>query len=179
MKRIKLLFVTSISILALYACKKDALDVNVDLPGLNATFIIDTTITAGEKSIITTKSINIDSLAKTKNTTANLLKSLKATNLRFNILETDADLNFNMIDSGSVTISNPGKNNSLVFGKFSTKNINPSSKQFDVIPADVDILTYAKEPTTTFECKIRTKGAVTKKVTVKMTVTAVAVIGAK
>lgn len=179
MKRIKLLFVASISILALFACKKDALLVNVNLSGLSASFKINKSTNAGDTLYVISQNINLDSVAKTKNTSASLLKEYKVSNLRFNIVDTATGLNFNALESGSVTIFKNNNKDSIVYANFSTSNINPSSKQFDVIPLDVDILPYFKQSLTTFKFRVKTKSAVPKGYTIKMTITeGVAKVGA-
>ncbi|MEY3417326.1 MAG: hypothetical protein RL060_1438 [Bacteroidota bacterium] len=179
MKKIKLVLATAIAITGLFSCKKDALDVNITMPSVEVGFTIDTTLAAGEITASTTKSVNLDSLAATKNTNTSLFKSLKATKVKFLITPDTSTANFNDVQSGSIVISNPGANNTVTLASFSTANINPNSKQFEIIPADINILDYSRQKLMTVDCKIKTKGAVKRKYSFKIIIDTYAVVGAK
>ncbi len=164
MKIIKLSIITAIMAIALLACKKAAmLDIVFTMPQATiGYFSVDTTLSGGDITITTTKNINLDSLAKTKNTDISKLKSVTPEIFGISIVE-PKDENFDNLQSGTIFISTAEKPTPIEVASFSTSNINPGAKYFycNLKDKDLNILDYAKS-NLTVTCKITTKSGVKK-----------------
>lgn len=171
MKTLKPLLIGAIVALSTFACKKDMLDINFAFPETPITLNSDSTITDTIVEITRSKVINIDSLAKSKNTSVDKLKSIKPTKFKFELLSNSKETNFDNFKSGTVSISETGLAKTLV-GTFSTSNINPGATTFEMLATGVDVLPYIKSGNFTVSCKIISKGNPTKPFSIKITMVA-------
>lgn len=171
MNTLKPLLIGAIIAVSVFACKKELLDINFAFPETPIVLVSDATITDTIVEITHTKVINIDSLAKSKNTSASKLKSIKPTKFKFELLPTSSETNFNNFKSGTVSISETGLAKTLV-GTFSTANINPGATSFEMLATGIDVLPYIKSGNFTVTCKIISKGAETKPFSMKITMVA-------
>ena len=173
MKSLKPLLIGVIITVSIFACKKELLDIKFAFPETPIVLTLESEITDTIVAITYSKAINLDSLAKLKNTSANKLKSITPHTFKFELLNPSTG-NFDNFKNGTITISSVGTTPSTV-GTFTTSNINTNAKTFDVTASGIDVLPFVKNGTFTLSCKIITKGAPTKPFTVKISMLSEAV----